>query len=42
MFISMEETGRETGDVFGMKMFNADGSEGKTCGNALRCIGRST
>ena len=22
-----------------MEMFNADGSEGKTCGNALRCIG---
>ncbi len=23
-----------------MKMFNADGSEGLTCGNALRCIGK--
>lgn len=23
-----------------MKMFNADGSEGMTCGNALRCIGK--
>lgn len=23
-----------------MRMFNADGSEGKMCGNALRCIGR--
>ena len=23
-----------------MRMFNADGSEGKMCGNAIRCIGR--
>lgn len=23
-----------------MKMFNSDGSEGKTCGNALRCVGK--
>ena len=23
-----------------MQMFNADGSEGKMCGNACRCIGR--
>ena len=23
-----------------MRIFNADGSEGKTCGNALRCLGR--
>ena len=23
-----------------MRMFNADGSEGKMCGNAVRCIGR--
>ena len=23
-----------------MRMFNADGSEGKMCGNATRCIGR--
>ncbi len=23
-----------------MRIFNADGSEGKTCGNALRCIGK--
>ena len=23
-----------------MRMFNADGSEAKMCGNALRCIGR--
>ena len=23
-----------------MTMFNADGSEGKTCGNALRCVGK--
>jgi diaminopimelate epimerase len=26
------------GDV-GMRIFNADGSEGMTCGNALRCVG---
>lgn len=25
---------------FGMRMFNADGSEGKMCGNASRCIGK--
>lgn len=29
----------ETGD-FRMRMFNADGSEGKMCGNASRCIGK--
>ena len=23
-----------------MRIFNADGSEGKTCGNALRCVGK--
>ena len=23
-----------------MRMFNADGSEGKMCGNATRCIGK--
>ena len=23
-----------------MRMFNADGSEGKMCGNAIRCIGK--
>ena len=25
---------------FGMRMFNADGSEGRMCGNAARCIGK--
>ncbi|MFZ5641115.1 MAG: diaminopimelate epimerase [Bacillota bacterium] len=25
---------------FRMRMFNADGSEGKTCGNGLRCVSR--
>ena len=25
---------------FKMRMFNADGSEGKMCGNAIRCIGK--
>lgn len=25
---------------FKMKMFNADGSEGKMCGNAIRCVGK--
>jgi len=25
---------------FRMRMFNADGSEGKTCGNGLRCVAR--
>ena len=25
---------------FKMRMFNADGSEGKMCGNASRCIGK--
>ena len=25
---------------FRMRMFNADGSEGKMCGNAIRCIGK--
>ena len=29
----------ETAD-FRMRMFNADGSEGKMCGNAIRCIGK--
>lgn len=29
----------ETAD-FRMRMFNADGSEGKMCGNATRCIGK--
>ena len=29
----------ETAD-FKMRMFNADGSEGKMCGNATRCIGK--
>lgn len=24
----------------GMRMFNADGSEGKMCGNAIRCVGK--
>ena len=38
VFISVEESKIE-GDVYRMEMFNADGSEGKTCGNALRCIG---
>lgn len=28
-----------TGD-FRMQMFNADGSEGKMCGNAIRCVGK--
>jgi diaminopimelate epimerase len=23
-----------------MRMFNADGSEGKMCGNGIRCVGR--
>ena len=23
-----------------MRMFNADGSEGKMCGNAIRCVGK--
>jgi len=38
VFISEEETETE-GAAYRMEMFNADGSEGKTCGNALRCIG---
>ena len=25
---------------FRMRMFNADGSEGKMCGNAIRCVGK--
>ena len=25
---------------FKMRMFNADGSEGKMCGNAVRCVGK--
>ncbi len=25
-----------------MRMFNLDGSEGKMCGNAIRCVGKST
>ena len=25
---------------FGMRMFNADGSEGEMCGNAIRCVGK--
>ena len=25
---------------FRMRMFNADGSEGKMCGNASRCVGK--
>ena len=25
---------------FAMRIFNADGSEALTCGNALRCVGR--
>ena len=25
---------------FKMRMFNADGSEGKMCGNASRCLGK--
>lgn len=25
---------------FGMRMFNADGSEGAMCGNAIRCVGK--
>ena len=29
----------ETGD-FGMRMFNADGSEAEMCGNAARCVGK--
>jgi diaminopimelate epimerase len=29
----------ETGD-FRMRMFNLDGSEGKMCGNASRCVGK--
>ena len=29
----------DTSDAF-MQMFNADGSEGRMCGNALRCAGR--
>lgn len=29
----------ETADVK-MRMFNADGSEGKMCGNAIRCVGK--
>ena len=23
-----------------MRMFNADGSEGRMCGNAIRCVGK--
>ena len=29
----------EKADAF-MRMFNADGSEGKMCGNAIRCVGK--
>ena len=29
----------ETADVR-MRMFNADGSEGAMCGNAIRCVGK--
>ena len=25
-----------------MRMFNADGSEGKMCGNGVRCVGKCT
>ncbi|MBO7643519.1 MAG: diaminopimelate epimerase [Bacteroidales bacterium] len=32
--------GRPQNADFSMRMFNADGSEGKMCGNASRCIGK--
>ena len=28
------------GADFGMRIFNADGSEAEMCGNAIRCIGK--
>lgn len=30
----------ENGADFRMRMFNTDGSEGKMCGNAIRCVGK--
>lgn len=31
---------KSTNCDFKMRMFNADGSEGKMCGNAIRCVGK--
>ena len=28
------------GDMFGMRMFNPDGSEAEMCGNGIRCVAR--
>ena len=28
------------GDIFGMRMFNPDGSEAEMCGNGIRCVAR--
>ena len=32
--------GKDDGDGFTMRMFNADGSEAEMCGNAARCVGK--
>ncbi|MBO5767715.1 MAG: diaminopimelate epimerase, partial [Clostridia bacterium] len=32
-------TGSENAD-FGMRIFNADGSEAMMCGNGIRCVGK--
>ena len=32
--------GPSTEADYAMRMFNADGSEGEMCGNAVRCIGK--
>ncbi len=30
----------KSGDMFGMRMFNPDGSEAEMCGNGIRCVAR--
>ena len=30
----------ESGEMFGMRMFNPDGSEAEMCGNGIRCVAR--
>ncbi len=32
--------GREGGEVYRMRIFNIDGSEGQMCGNAIRCVAK--